>query len=107
MLEPIDSARDDAASSPPPARQGRSGSAKRAPLPGLPEQGENERPGAMGAGNTAIEHGPERKVNGVPRRMAEISRAEQALGFKAQVTLEEGLSGLVQWWQGQKELVCA
>ena len=50
MLEPIDSARDDAASSPPPARQGRSGSAKRAPLPGLPEQGENERPGAMGAG---------------------------------------------------------
>ena len=63
--------------------------------------------GVMGAGNTAIEHGPERKVNGVPRRLAEISRAEQALGFKAQVTLEEGLSGLVEWWQGQKELVCA
>ena len=63
--------------------------------------------GAMGAGNTAIEHGPERKVNGVPRRLAEISRAEQALGFKAQVTLEEGLSGLVEWWQGRKELVCA
>ena len=63
--------------------------------------------GAMGAGNTAIEHGPERKVNGVPRRLAEISRAEQALGFKAEVTLEEGLSGLVEWWQGRKELVCA
>ena len=62
---------------------------------------------AMGSSRTTIEHGPERNVNPVPRRLASTIRAQRALGFQAQITLEEGLSGLVHWWQGQKELVCA
>jgi len=46
----------------------------------------------------AIEFGPERKVNPVSRRLADISAAEQDLGFRAQIGLEQGLAKLVQWW---------
>lgn len=45
------------------------------------------------------EHGPERGVNPVPRRLADTSKAERLLGFKSQVGLEEGLARLVSWWQ--------
>ena len=51
------------------------------------------------------EHGPERMVNPVSRRLADISRAERLLGFKAKVDLEEGLARLVQWWRAQKVAV--
>jgi UDP-glucose 4-epimerase len=44
-------------------------------------------------------HGPERKVNPVPRRLADVSKARQLLGFEAQVPLAEGLRRLVAWWQ--------
>jgi nucleoside-diphosphate-sugar epimerase len=44
-------------------------------------------------------HGPERKVNPVPRRLADIRKARQLLGFEAQVSLAEGLRRLVTWWQ--------
>jgi UDP-glucose 4-epimerase len=47
------------------------------------------------------EHGPERKVNPVPRRFADIRRAGQLLGFQPRVSLEEGLRKLVAWWQAQ------
>jgi UDP-glucose 4-epimerase len=47
-------------------------------------------------------HGPERKVNPVPRRLADITKAQRLLGFKAAVGLEEGLSRLVSWWTGQR-----
>lgn len=40
---------------------------------------------------------PERVVNPVPRRLAEISKAERVLGFRAVVGLEEGLRRLVKW----------
>src|SRR4029453_3674120 len=50
-----------------------------------------------------IEYGPERKVNPVSRRLADISKAEQLLGFKAQVSLQEGLSRLVEWWRSQRD----
>jgi UDP-glucose 4-epimerase len=40
---------------------------------------------------------PERSVNPVPRRWADISKAEQLLGFRAQVPLDEGLRRLVEW----------
>ncbi|HEX5085560.1 MAG TPA: NAD-dependent epimerase/dehydratase family protein [Blastocatellia bacterium] len=40
---------------------------------------------------------PENKVNPVPRRLADISKAEKQLGFLAQVGLEEGLRRLVEW----------
>jgi UDP-glucose 4-epimerase len=45
------------------------------------------------------EYGPERKVNPVPRRLADTQKASRILDFKAQVSLEEGLRRLVNWWQ--------
>jgi UDP-glucose 4-epimerase len=52
--------------------------------------------------NLSLEHGPERKVNAVPRRKADISRAKQLLGFEAGVSLDEGLRRLVAWWRGER-----
>jgi UDP-glucose 4-epimerase len=45
----------------------------------------------------AIEYGPERKVNPVPRRLADISKAKRLLGFEASISIEEGLRNLVAW----------
>jgi UDP-glucose 4-epimerase len=53
------------------------------------------------------EYGPERKVNPVSRRLADTTRAEKLLGFKAQVGLEEGLRRLVSWWQANRGAVSA
>ena len=47
-------------------------------------------------------HVPQRKVNPVPRRVADTSRAVVLLGFKANVDLEEGLSRLVAWWRTER-----
>jgi UDP-glucose 4-epimerase len=46
-----------------------------------------------------VEFGPERSVNPVSRRLADISKAERMLGFRASVSLEDGLGRLVEWWQ--------
>ncbi|WP_456695332.1 NAD-dependent epimerase/dehydratase family protein [Aeromicrobium sp. P5_D10] len=46
-----------------------------------------------------IVHGPERAVNGVSRRLADVSAARRDLGFTTQVDLEAGLADLVNWWQ--------
>ena len=51
------------------------------------------------------EYGPERTVNSVTRRLADTTRAEQVLGFKAQVSLEDGLSQLVDWWRANQTAV--
>jgi UDP-glucose 4-epimerase len=48
------------------------------------------------------EYGPARKVNAVPRRLAETQNAKNKIGFEAQVDLEEGLRRLVEWWQASK-----
>jgi len=48
------------------------------------------------------EYGPERKVNPVPRRLADTTKAKQLLGFEARIGLREGLSRLVAWWQAHK-----
>ncbi len=48
------------------------------------------------------EYGPERSVNAVPRRLADTSKAQGLLGFKAGVSLETGLARLVDWWQLSK-----
>jgi UDP-glucose 4-epimerase len=53
---------------------------------------------AMGS-DLKPEHGPERKVNPVPRRLASTDKAERLLGFRAKVPLEEGLRRLVAWWR--------
>jgi UDP-glucose 4-epimerase len=48
--------------------------------------------------------GPARKVNAVPRRLASTAKAEKLLGFTSQVTMEEGLRDLVEWWRQEKSL---
>lgn len=45
------------------------------------------------------EFAAERKVNPVPRRLADTQRAATQLGFTAKIGLEEGLRSLVRWWQ--------
>jgi len=47
-------------------------------------------------------YGPERKVNPVARRLADTSKAEKILGFRAAVSLEEGLARLVDWWRANR-----
>jgi UDP-glucose 4-epimerase len=53
------------------------------------------------------EYGPERKVNPVSRRLADVGKADRLLDFRADVSLEEGLRRLVKWWRVQREGVHA
>jgi UDP-glucose 4-epimerase len=55
----------------------------------------------MGA-DLPVEHGPERAVNKVPRRLADTTAAQEQLGFVAAVDLEEGLTRLVDWWRSER-----
>jgi UDP-glucose 4-epimerase len=57
--------------------------------------------------NLVPEYGPERKVNPVPRRLADTSKAERLLGFRAEVGLNEGLARLVDWWRVNKGATAA
>jgi UDP-glucose 4-epimerase len=59
----------------------------------LAVMGSNQRP----------ERGPERKVNPVSRRLADISKAERLLEFRAEVGLKDGLTRLVDWWRAAKD----
>jgi UDP-glucose 4-epimerase len=52
--------------------------------------------------NLRPEYGLERKVNPVPRRLANVNNARRMLGFEARVSLKEGLRRLVTWWQDQR-----
>jgi UDP-glucose 4-epimerase len=54
-----------------------------------------------------VEHGPDRAVNGVTRRLADTAAAERDLTFSATVGLEEGLRELVAWWLPLREVVGA
>ncbi len=56
---------------------------------------------ATGA-DLAVEHGPERAVNKVPRRLSDTTLARERLGFEAEVGLEEGLRRLVEWWRSER-----
>lgn len=44
------------------------------------------------------EFGPPRSVNNVQHRQADITAAQELLGFRAEIDLEEGLRRLVDWW---------
>ena len=46
-----------------------------------------------------VTHAPERRVNAVRRRLADVERARAELGFEAKVTLDQGLHRLVEWWR--------
>ncbi|HEX6346023.1 SDR family NAD(P)-dependent oxidoreductase [Umezawaea sp.] len=48
-----------------------------------------------------LEHGPERKVNGVTRRLADISAAARDLGWKPEISMDDGLRELVSWWRAE------
>jgi UDP-glucose 4-epimerase len=54
-----------------------------------------------------VEHGPERTVNGVARRLADTSAAKRDLGFQATIGLEEGLRRLVDWWLPLRDEIAA
>jgi UDP-glucose 4-epimerase len=56
----------------------------------------------MDADGLAVEHGPERAVNGVRRRLADTSAAAEKLGFRAEIDLEAGLRDLVEWWRAER-----
>jgi UDP-glucose 4-epimerase len=47
------------------------------------------------------EFGPARAVNGVTRRLADISAAGRDLGWQPEIGLDEGLRGLVEWWKSE------
>jgi len=49
-----------------------------------------------------LEHGPERKVNGVTRRLADIGAAATDLGWKPEIEMDGGLRDLVAWWRAEK-----
>lgn len=51
----------------------------------------------MGRSDLVPEHVAERAVNPVPRRLADIEQARDALGFVAETPLDEGLRRLVAW----------
>ena len=55
--------------------------------------------------NLQPEYGPERKVNPVSRRLADITHARDKIGFQSQVSLEDGLARLVSWWQENRAVV--
>jgi UDP-glucose 4-epimerase len=52
-----------------------------------------------------VEHGPERAVNGVERRLAAVDAAERDLGFRAETSLDDGLRQLVEWWRPLRESI--
>jgi UDP-glucose 4-epimerase len=56
---------------------------------------------AVMGSDLAVEFGPARSVNGVTRRLADIRRAEDELGWQPQIGLDEGLRGLVKWWTAE------
>jgi UDP-glucose 4-epimerase len=51
-----------------------------------------------------LEFGPARTVNGVTRRLADTTRAREVLGWKPEVSLEDGLLRLVTWWRSVCDL---
>jgi UDP-glucose 4-epimerase len=49
-----------------------------------------------------LEFGPPRSATAVTRRLADISRARERLGWKPEVDLPEGLRRLVGWWRAER-----
>jgi UDP-glucose 4-epimerase len=50
----------------------------------------------------SLEFGPPRGINGVTRRLADISSAAERLGWKPEISLDEGLRRLVAWWRAEQ-----
>ncbi|MER7278227.1 NAD-dependent epimerase/dehydratase family protein [Dactylosporangium sp. NPDC000244] len=58
--------------------------------------------GAVMKSDLSPEHGPARTVNSVTRRLADTSHAEQKLGFRTELSMNEGLQALVEWWRAER-----
>ena len=56
---------------------------------------------AMGRPTLRPVLGPERAVNPVPRRLADVTAAREQLGFDARIGLAAGLRDLVAWWRSE------
>jgi GDP-L-fucose synthase len=41
------------------------------------------------------------KPDGQPRRMLDVSKAEKEFGFKARISLEEGLMNTIEWYKNE------
>ena len=48
------------------------------------------------------EYQPARKVNPVPRRLADVRQARERLNFEARVPLRQGLLRFIRWWEQEK-----
>jgi len=42
------------------------------------------------------------KLDGQPRRMLDVSRAEKEFGFRAMTSFEEGLKKTIEWYRDKK-----
>jgi len=58
----------------------------------------------MGRPGLRPEFQPARAVNPVSRRLAATCAAREAIGFQADVPLDEGLAELVEWWRSERAL---
>jgi UDP-glucose 4-epimerase len=56
----------------------------------------------MGRPHLRPEFLPERSINSVPRRVADVKSARGALGFAAEIALKDGLRELVSWWRANR-----
>jgi UDP-glucose 4-epimerase len=50
-----------------------------------------------------VEYREARRVNPVPRRLADLSRATSLIGFTPSVGVDEGLVRLVEWWRRERQ----
>jgi len=57
--------------------------------------------GIMGRPDLASKYQEARAINPVERRLADVTRARDELGFTATITLEDGLRDLVAWVAGR------
>jgi len=61
----------------------------------------------MGHGSLVPVHHEARSVNPVPKRLADVSKARDLIGFAAAHPLEDGIAELVGWWRDQTVLAGA
>jgi UDP-glucose 4-epimerase len=61
----------------------------------------------MGHGDLVPVHQEARSVNPVPKRLADVSKARELIGFTATQPLDDGIAELVGWWRDQTVLAGA
>ena len=52
-----------------------------------------------------VQYGEARRVNPVPRRLADVEKARRLLGFEARIPVEAGLATFVDWWLRERASV--